>query len=160
MGPMSSRASALNLSRLFMRVNGPIEWILRSPLRSLLDSTLLLLTVTGRKSRTRYTIPVAYQRTGDRITVLVSRARTKKWWRNYREPGPITVYTRGETREGLAKVVDSNEPEFLAAFQKTFDQLPWISSQFGVRDSKGRRLSEEDRAVLSEEAAVVRIDLS
>ena len=102
MGPMSSRASSLNLSRLFMRVNGPIEWILRSPLRSLLDSTLLLLTVTGRKSGTRYTIPVAYQRSGDRITVLVSRAKTKKWWRNYRVPGAITVYTRGETREGTA----------------------------------------------------------
>lgn len=142
-----------------MRLNGPIAWILRSPLRRLLDSTLLLITVTGRKSGKRYTIPVAYQRSGDRITVLVSRARTKQWWRNFRQPGRITVYTRGESRDGVAAVVSSDHPEFLAAFERALEQMPWLGPQFGVRNVAGRRLTGDDRAVLAQEAAVVRIDL-
>jgi deazaflavin-dependent oxidoreductase (nitroreductase family) len=155
-----SRASSFNLSRLFMRLNGPIEWILRSPLHALLDSALMLVTVTGRKSGKRYTIPVGYQRSGDRIVVLVSRARTKQWWRNYREPGPITVHTRGTTRDGTAEVVAPDAAEFLAAFQTTFDRMPWLAPQFGVRDVRGRRLSPEDQTVLAQEAAVVRIELT
>ncbi len=153
-------ASSLNLSRFFMRLNGPIAWILRSPLRFLLDSTLMLVTVTGRKSGRRYTIPVGYQRSGDRITVLVSRARTKQWWRNFREPGPITVYTRGRTLGGTAAVVSPDTPEFLAAFQTTFDRMPWLGPQFGVRGLGGkRRLTGEEHAVLAREGAVVRIEL-
>jgi deazaflavin-dependent oxidoreductase (nitroreductase family) len=154
------RASSFNLSRLFMRLNGPIAWLLRSPLHSLLDPALMLVTVTGRKTGKRYTIPVGYQRDGDRITVLVSRARTKTWWRNYREAGPVEVHTRGRTRAGVAQIVAPGSAEFLSAFQTTFDQMPWLGPQFGVRSVRGRRLTEEDGAVLAGEAAVVRIDLA
>jgi hypothetical protein len=154
-----SRASPFNLSRFFMRLNGPIAWILRSRLRSLLDSTLMLVTVTGRKSGRRYTIPVAYQRSGDCITVLVSRARTKQWWRNFREPGPILVFARGETRAGTAEVLAPGGTEFLEAFRTTFERMPWLGPQFGVWGLRGRSLSKEDHAVLAREAAVVRIDL-
>jgi deazaflavin-dependent oxidoreductase (nitroreductase family) len=154
------RASKLNLSRFFTRLNSPIAWILRSPLRFLLDSTLMLVTVTGRKSGRQFTIPVGYQRDGDRIVVLVSRRRTKLWWRNYREPGPIEVHTRGESRRGTARVVDPGAPEFLAAFQSTFDRMPWLAPQFGVRNLRERRLGAADHAVLADEAAVVHIDLA
>jgi hypothetical protein len=155
-----SRASSLNLSRFFTRLNAPIVWILRSPLHALLDSALMLVTVTGRKTGKRFTIPVGYQRQGDRIVVLVSRAKTKHWWCNYRTPWPITVHTRGKTREGTGELVSPGSSEFLAAFQTTFDRMPWLSPQFGVRDVRGRRLSEDDHAVLGREAAVVRIELN
>jgi deazaflavin-dependent oxidoreductase (nitroreductase family) len=152
-------ASSFNLSRLFTRLNGPIAWVLRSPLHSLLDGELMLVTVTGRKSGKRYTIPVGYQRSGNRIMVLVSRAKTKNWWRNFREPGPITVFTRGKTYEAVAAVVPAGSDEFLPAFQTTFDQMPWLSPQFGVRNVRGRRLTREEHEALAAEAAVVRIDL-
>jgi hypothetical protein len=154
------RASSLNLSRFFTRLNGPIAWVLKSPLHFLLDGPLMLVTVTGRKTGKRFTIPVGYQRSGDRIIVLISRAKTKRWWRNYRTPWPIAVYTRGETRDGTGIVVPPDAPDFLAAFQSTFDQLPWLSPQFGVRNVRGRRLGDEDLAMLAREAAVVRIELA
>jgi deazaflavin-dependent oxidoreductase (nitroreductase family) len=155
----AQRASSLNLSRFFTQLNGPIAWLLRSPLHFLLDSTLMLVTVTGRKTGKRYTIPVGYQRDGDRIVVLVSRRRTKTWWKNYRQRGPIEVHSRGETRTGSAELVAPDTPEFLAAFQGTFDRMPWLGPQFGVRKLDGRRLDSDDHAVLADEAAVVHIDL-
>jgi len=59
---------------------------------------MLLVTVTGRRSGQRYTIPVGYRRRRDVLDVLVSKAPTKQWWRNYREPGPVEVWLRGEAR--------------------------------------------------------------
>jgi len=149
----------LNLSRFFTRLNGPIAWVLRSPFHALLDGELMLVTVTGKKSGKRYTIPVGYQRDGNRILVLVSRAATKVWWRNYRTKGPIEVYTRGATHTGTAEVVTPESEEFAAAFDTTFTKMPWLSPQFGIQYTRGKKLSEEERAVLAREAAVVRIDL-
>lgn len=153
-------ASSLNLSNFFTRLNDPIALLLRSPLRFLLDRQLMLVTVTGRKSGKTFTIPVGYQHKGDHIIVLVSRAKTKRWWRNYRTPWPITVHARGQTQKGTGVLVSAQAPEFLDAFQTTFDQMPWLSSQFGVRGTKGRRLDENDRAILATEGRVIRIDLA
>ena len=153
-------ASSFNLSRLFTRMNGLIVGLLRSPLHALVDPALMLVTVTGRKSGKRYTIPVGYQRDGERITVLVSRARTKKWWRNYREPGPIEVYTRGRSHHATATVVLPGTPEFASAFETTFEQMPWLSPQFGIRYARGSGLTTEQRAILAGEGAVVRIELA
>jgi deazaflavin-dependent oxidoreductase (nitroreductase family) len=154
------RASSLNLSRFFTRLNGLIVRVLRSPLHALLDPALMLVTVTGRRSGKRYTIPVGYQRNGDRIMVLVSRAHTKQWWRNFREPGPIEVYTRGHSHQATASVVAPATDEFAEAFETTFERMPWLSPQFGVRYTRGTRLTTEQRSFLAGEAAVVRIDLA
>jgi hypothetical protein len=154
----SSGASSLNLSNFFTRLNDPIALLLKSPLRFLLDRQLMLVTVTGRKSGKTFTIPVGYQRKNDHILVLVSRASTKQWWRNYRTPWPIIVHSRGRTTQGTAVLVAPEAPEFLEAFQSTFDLMPWLGSQFGVRRTKGRRLDESDRAILAAEGRVIRID--
>jgi len=150
---------SLNLSRFFTRLNGLIAWVLRSPFHALLDRQLMLVTVTGRKSGKRYTIPVGYQRDGDRIVVLVSRAATKIWWRNYRQEGAIEVHTGGTTRAGIAQVVAPGTDEFAAAFDSSFARMPWLSPQFGIAYVRGQGLTDEQRDVLAREAAVVRIDL-
>ena len=78
------------------RVNPVIVGILRSPLHGLMSSGLLLLTVTGRRTGRRYTIPVGYQRDGDRLVILVSKARRKNWWRNYLDPAPVEMLVAGQ----------------------------------------------------------------
>jgi deazaflavin-dependent oxidoreductase (nitroreductase family) len=149
----------MNLSRIFTKLNGPIAWVLRSPFHSLLDGELMLVTVTGRKSGKRYTIPVGYQRHGEHILVLVSRAHTKTWWRNYRHAWPIEVYTRRTTHAGTAELIAPETDEFLAAFDSTFERMPWLSPQFGIRSTRGQRLTEEQRIVLAHEARAIRITL-
>ena len=70
---------AMDLDRLMTRLNPLVAWVLRSPLHPLLDRVLLLLRVTGRQTGRQYWIPVGYQRDGDTITVLVSKAPRKQW---------------------------------------------------------------------------------
>jgi hypothetical protein len=149
----------MNLSRFFTKLNQPIAWLLRSPIHALLDPALMLVTVTGRKSGKRYTIPVGYQRSGDRILVLVSRARTKNWWKNYRQPWPIEVFTRGQASAGIAELVLPDADEFARAFETIFDRMPWLAPQFGIRHARGSRLTAEQLSILGGEARLVGISL-
>ena len=81
--------TSINVDALASRLNPLVVAILRTPLvHWLLSPGLMLLTVTGRRSRRRYTIPVGYQRDGSDLIVLVSEAPKKQWWRNCREAQP------------------------------------------------------------------------
>ena len=56
--------------RLMLHAPNPlVRAVLRSPAHRLLSGSVLLLTYTGRRSATRYTIPVQYHRDG--VTVLL-----------------------------------------------------------------------------------------
>src|SRR5215475_8539263 len=86
--------------RLSMRLNPVIAAVLRSRAHWLMSRGLTLITVTGRRSGRRYTIPVGYLETADAVVVLVNDAPTKTWWRNYLQPGPIEMQLRGGHRSG------------------------------------------------------------
>ncbi|HXQ22562.1 MAG TPA: nitroreductase/quinone reductase family protein [Candidatus Acidoferrales bacterium] len=108
---MPARSSAA-LVRLSMRLNPLVAAILRSPLHWLLSPGLMLITVTGRKSGRRYTIPVGYHQAADAVIVMVGEAPSKTWWRNYRDPGPIELRLRGKLLRGRAQVLPPDSAEF------------------------------------------------
>ena len=72
------------LVRLSIWLNPIIAPVLRSRLHWLLSPSLMLITVTGRKTGRRYTIPGGYHQVSDAIVVMVAEAPSKTWWRNYR----------------------------------------------------------------------------
>ena len=149
----------MDLDRLMTHVNPLVAWVLRSPLHPVLSPGLVLVQVTGRRTGRRYWIPVGYQRDGDTLTVLVSRPARKQWWRNYRQPAPVEVWLRGRKRAGRAEVVAVGSPAFGAAFERTFDRLPGLSRQFGVRYRRGAGLTAAQQATLATTGAVVTITL-
>ena len=56
---------------ILIKISNPVvRLLLRSPLHGPLDSAVLLLHVTGRKSGRRYVIPVNYVDIGGRLTVV------------------------------------------------------------------------------------------
>jgi hypothetical protein len=59
-----------------------MSWLLNSPLHSLLSNQIMLITVTGKATGTRYTLPVNYVCDSDDL-VISSRA-DRRWWRNLR----------------------------------------------------------------------------
>jgi len=88
-------------------INPLLKLVLRSPVHSLVSDSLLLLTVTGRKSGTEYTFPVGYDRHDD--TVCVTSHGTN-WWKNLRNGGQrVSVLLRGTERTGRAEVVEDEE---------------------------------------------------
>lgn len=82
-------------------VNPTMRFILRSPIHRLLSGSLMLLIFDGRKSGTRYSVPVGYVQEGSTLT-LFSHA---KWARNFEGGYPVAVRLRGELRRATARVV-------------------------------------------------------
>jgi hypothetical protein len=96
------------LGRLVMRAaplfNAPVAAIARSPrFGKLVNRNIAILGYTGRRSGRTFSIPVAYRRTGDAITVNANLPQTKTWWRNFLgDGGPVTVQFDGIERTGHA----------------------------------------------------------
>jgi hypothetical protein len=105
----------MTLVQVSTRLNPVCTAILRSPFHWLLSPALMLITVTGRKTGRRYTIPVAYNQMADAIVILVGEAPRKMWWRNYRTPGPIALYLRRECLKGTARSCRPIPPNFANA---------------------------------------------
>ncbi len=72
-----------------MWYNAMIQWVLQSPLHTLLSGSTILLKYNGRVSGKAYTVPVNYFQDAERLTVVSLRSRT--WWRNFREGLPVKV---------------------------------------------------------------------
>lgn len=149
----------MDLDRIMTRINPLIVGILRSPLHGLLSTGLLLLTVTGRRTGRRYTIPVGYQRDGNRYVILVSKARRKNWWRNYIDPAPVELCVKGTERRGMAWVVQPESFEFRKNAERTFRRLPWLSAQFGFAYDAATGLTDEQVLHLGVEGAMVQVEV-
>ncbi len=150
----------MSVDSVISRLNPVVVFVLRTPvLHWLLSPGLMLLTVTGRKSGLRYAIPVGYQRRGDTVTVMVSEARKKQWWRNYRSPGPVTLRLRGQQRTGTARVAAPGSDAFRTAAESTLRRVPGMGRVFKVDFDRRAGLTDDQVAALGREIAVVRIEL-
>ena len=139
------------------RINPLVVAILRSPAHWLLSVGLMLITVTGRRTGRSYTIPVGYQREGDLLTILVSEAPKKQWWRNFNAPAPVEVRVRGKTLRGTAVRVPPTSPEFTAKTEQTLRRLPWMGKVFGIEYKRGQPLTDDQLADLRHNIAVVQV---
>jgi deazaflavin-dependent oxidoreductase (nitroreductase family) len=149
----------MEVDRILHRFNPVIVGILRSPLHFLLSGAIMLVTVTGRRTGRRYTIPVGYRHAGERIDVLVSRARRKNWWRNFETPSPVEIRVRGRALQGHARVVPQSAPEFREAVARTLARMPALGSRLGIDYDPKARINEEQWSVLAERNALVSIAL-
>ena len=153
----SADASGFDIDRWTTRLNPLVVRLLRSPLHRVIGGGLMLITVTGRRTGRRYTIPVGYQRDGDVLHVLVSKARRKQWWRNFRDPAALEVELRGETFAARGRVVDPQDEQFFTVVEATLRRLPMLARQFGIVWDPRAGLDAEQRAVLAREVALVEI---
>jgi hypothetical protein len=84
-------------------INPLVRLLIRSPLHPLISQRIALITFTGRRSGRRYTIPVADQLNGARLTITVGSPERKVWWRNLSGSGaPVELVVRGHPRSGRA----------------------------------------------------------
>jgi len=143
----------------FSRMNPIFRTILRSPLHWIFSSALLLITVTGRRTGRRYTIPVGYQRDGNQIVILVSQARRKQWWRNYREPARVELWLRGRAVEGRAVALVADDAAFREACESTLRRMPSVGRAFQIRYDPAAGLTSEQIERLRANAAVVVVEL-
>lgn len=149
----------MSVNSVASRFNPLVAAVLRSPFHRLLSSGLMLITVTGRRTGRRYTIPVGYQRHEDVLTILASEAPKKQWWRNFHDPAQVDVNVKGKPLSGIAELVAPTSPEFRARAEETLRRLPQMGKVFGVQYSKGEALDDEQVATLARNIAMVQVRL-
>ncbi|MEZ5374856.1 MAG: nitroreductase/quinone reductase family protein [Microthrixaceae bacterium] len=145
------------LNDLFVPFNRAIVALLRSPMGTLAGRALMVLEYTGRSSGRRITTPVGYQRDGDAFVVLLTKPHDKTWWKNFREPWPATLLVRRTQVAATGVLVPPEDPAFFEHVETTLRRLPWMGSQIGgVKFDQATGLTDAQRSVVTEHAAVVR----
>src|SRR5512135_340764 len=89
--------------RITMWYNSLMAWLLHSPLHGMISKSIMLLTVTGRKSGKAYSTPVNYVRAGNTLWVTSPRGRT--WWRNLKSGAPVRVLFGGRELQARGEAI-------------------------------------------------------
>ncbi len=122
-------------------VNPVMRTILRTPAHRLVDRHLALLDVRGRRTGTRYLIPVGYRWIDGRLCVLTNAA----WRANFRGGHPVRVRLRGRWVAGTATVRE--DPDDVAAvYAGLIDQMGWqrAGRRLGVRINVDRAPTRDE----------------
>ncbi len=147
----------MSLDRLISKGNSIVIRLLRSPLHWLVSPGLMLITVTGRKTARRYTLPVGYHRDGEDLVILVSEAPKKIWWRNLRVPCPVEIRVRGKELRGVARLVAPGSADFTERLEYVLCRVPGLARGFGIHFHRRSGLTDSQVAKLAQEVAVVRV---
>ncbi|HEX8993616.1 MAG TPA: nitroreductase/quinone reductase family protein [Anaerolineales bacterium] len=138
-----------------MKANDFVTVALRSPLQALMGNTVLI-TVTGRKTGRRITLPVNYYTDGDALWILSSRDRT--WWRNLLTCGEVEVRLHGRDLTGFGEVI-FDEKTVAARIVQYVLHIPVSARSIGLRIENGKP-DPEDLARLARERLFVKICVS
>jgi deazaflavin-dependent oxidoreductase (nitroreductase family) len=138
-----------------MQGNDFIQFLLRSPFQAMFDGSLMLITVTGRKSGRAITTPVNYYREENILWVISNRDR--KWWRNVCGGAEVTLHLKGHDVPARAESV-MDEQVVAAQIGEYIRHLPASAKPLGVRLQNGLA-NCEDTARLAKERLFVKIQL-
>lgn len=107
--------------RVLIRLGNPwVRLVLRSPLHGLLDSSVLLLHVTGRKTGRRYDIPVNYVDVDGRLTIVT----VARWRLNLRGGADVEATWRGG-RWRMHALLDEDPASVAVSYRRMIDRLGW-----------------------------------
>ncbi len=137
-----------------MKANDFVALALRSPLHVFMGDTMLI-TVTGRRTGRKTTLPVNYYRDGNALWIVSSRGRV--WWRNLLQGGEVQLHLHGRDVGGLGEVI-LDEAAVSAELSEYVRHFPASARYLGVRLKNGIP-DCEDLARLSKERLFVKICL-
>ena len=119
-----------------IRLGNPLVRLLaRSPLHRMLDGSVVLLHVTGRKTGRRYDVPVNYLDIDGRLTVV-----TIAGWRvNLRGGADVEVTWRGRRRP-MHALLEEDPASVAVSYQTVIDGIGWDKArrQLGISTPGGR----------------------
>ncbi len=142
----------MNWQKLY---NPFVIFLLRSPLHSLVGKNMMLITVTGRKGGTRYTIPVSSIRDGETLLVISKQDRT--WWKNLQGGAQVTVSLQGHALQARGEAFTDTE-----TVSKTLllilQRVPGYQRLFHLKlDETGQPENPEALTRLAQDRVIVRV---
>jgi hypothetical protein len=126
--------------------NALVALVLRSPLHGLLSHSVMLLSVTGRKSGTTITTPVNYiAGKGEQLYILSERNRT--WWKNLDRGAHVTLRLRGQDRSGFGRAI-ANKGDVVGELVQVLRYAPAYAEPLHIRwnDDGSPNMSDVRRA--------------
>lgn len=135
-----------------MKSNDFVVKALQSPLHVLMDNTMLI-TVTGRKTGRKITLPVNYYRDGTTLWILSSRDRT--WWKNLVPGSGVGLHLNGQDCWGFGEAI-LEETAVASQLVEYVKRLPMAARSIGLRIDDGTP-NAEDLARLSKERLFIRV---
>lgn len=104
-----------------VRLGNPcVRVLLRSPLHGTLDSSVLLLHVTGRRTGRTYDIPVNYVTVDGRLTIVT----VARWRLNLRGGADVDVTLHGRRRR-MRAALDEDPSSVAVTYRTIIDCLGW-----------------------------------
>lgn len=146
-----------SILHLINRLNPLVISLLTSPLHFVASAGLMVIRFRGRKSGKQFTTPVGFHEIDDSIIVMVSEAKSRQWWRNYRSSQPIEFCLRGKWHSGHACVLAPTSEEYTYFVNASFRRASFIAKIFSIDFDPASGLSEAQVRQLSDYAQVVRI---
>lgn len=129
-----------------MLYNVFVKFFLRTPLHGLFSKTTMLLTLTGRKSGRKLTLPVSYYEADGALWTISRRNRT--WWRNLKGGADVTLRLRGRNLPARGEAVLDGEA-VAALLRDYLIRFPKVARYIFIRMENGA----PDEADLREQAA-------
>jgi len=120
---------------LIKMLNPLARFMLRSPLHGMIDASVLLLHVTGRKTGRQYDIPVGYVDMDGKLIVV-----TPSLWRvNLRGGADVEVTWRGQRRP-MHALLEEDPAAVAVSYQAMIARLGWRAAQrqLGISTSDGQ----------------------
>lgn len=139
-------------------VNRVVAGVLHTPgLERVLGRFLVVLSVTGRRSGRRYSMPLRYMRDGDAVVVITKRMR--RWWRNLPERPIVDLRLLGRTIRTRAEIVEdaAEKRRLLVAF---LEQSSRDAKPYGIELDEAGRVRDDDAAALLPLVVLIRLPLS
>ena len=139
---------------LYRILNRGVGLLLRSPLHGLASGRIMLLTVTGRRSGRRFTVPVSYlPHEGDFL--CFTSGEWGSWWNNLRGGTPVAAWVRGRRLAGNARA-ETGGYTVARALGAFLAEFPATAGRYGVGlDADGRPLAQGVEAAVREERTVM-----
>ena len=99
------------LQRAAKLFNRAVEPLAASPRwNRLMGGQMAVVRYTGRVSGRPVSLPVTYQRSGERVIISIALPDQKSWWRNFTGDGaPLTLTLDGTDRSGHGVFVRDGE---------------------------------------------------
>ncbi len=122
--------------RLAKVVNPVVKALLCSPLHQLVSEHLMLLTFSGRKTGSTYTVVVGRHAVNGALVVPVGTTG-RRWRLNFRGGAPVVVTIEGRRRRGRGELVEDPE-EVACVHELLLDRLGQRESLVDQGRAEGR----------------------
>jgi hypothetical protein len=132
------------------------EWLLKSPLQSMLSGNTMIVYYTGRKSGKAYHLPVDYLRINDTLLTVSYKRRT--WWRNLRGGANVSIFLKGKMLSAHAQV-DEDDQSVADGLREFIVGNPKLARIFRVNLGPGGQPEMESLRQAAKERVIVRTSL-